>query len=197
MNIRKFFDRGHITRVMPLGLLAIALGAAFLLVPAADAMNGDSSSPHDKLALWVGHWKVRIDTKETKFGHAATEYFDSKCSFLPHGTFVACEYLNISDDPIAGRPINDVSLFYYSDVDKVFKYTNVGPEGGPSENVFHVDGAVWTRPFEIQSKSYGVIDAREIYTFVSPDRQLGRLEISTDKGAHWTVVHEAVATREP
>lgn len=197
MNIRKFFDGRHTARVMPLGLLAIALGAAFLLVPAAGAMTGDSPSPHAKLALWVGHWKVRIDTKETKFSHAATEYFDSKCSFLPHGTFVACEYLNISQDLIAGRPVNDVSLFYYSDVDKVFKYTNVGPEGGPSENVFQVDGTVWTRPFEIQSKSHGVIDAREIYTFVSPDKQLGRLEISVDKGAHWTVVHEAVATREP
>lgn len=173
-----------------------ALGAACLLALAASAATG-SPSPHDELAKWAGHWKVRIDTKETKFGHAATEDFDSKCSFLPHGTFVACEYLNVSHDPIAGRPTNDVSLFYYSDVDKVFKYTNVGPEGGPSENVFHVDGAVWTRPFEIQSKSYGVIDAREIYTFISPDKQSGRLEVSTDKGAHWTVVHEAMAVKQP
>src|SRR5690242_5710871 len=86
----------------------IAAKAVSQVATAADAMAQDSLSHHDKLALWVGHWKVRIDTKETQFGHAATEYFDSKCSFLPHGTFVACEYLNISHDPIAGRPINDV-----------------------------------------------------------------------------------------
>lgn len=173
-----------------------ALGAALLLTSTASAATG-SPSPHDELARWTGHWKVHIDTKETQFGHANAEDFDSKCSFLPHGTFVACEYLNVSKDPRAGRPINDVSLFYYSDADKVFKYTNVGPEGGPSENVFQVDGSVWTRPFEIQSKSYGVIDAREIYTFISPDKQSGRLEVSTDKGAHWTVVHEAMAVKQP
>ena len=34
-----------------------------------------------------------------------------------------------------------------------------------------------------------MVDAREIYDFVSPDRQLVRLEISIDKGAHWTVVN--------
>lgn len=38
-------------------------------------------------------------------------------------------------------------------------------------------------------------DAREIYNFVSPDKHLARLEISLDKGAHWTVVNEAVGTK--
>ena len=60
----------------------IAAKAVSQVATAADAMAQDSLSHHDKLALWVGHWKVRIDTKETQFGHAATEYFDSKCSFL-------------------------------------------------------------------------------------------------------------------
>jgi hypothetical protein len=41
-----------------------------------------------------------------------------------------------------------------------------------------------------------VADAREVYTFVSADKQLERLEISADKGAHWTLVNEAAGTRE-
>jgi hypothetical protein len=173
-----------------------ALAAAFLLTMTAGATAPDSSSPHEKLAAWVGHWKIRIDTKETQFGHARTDDYDAKCSFLPHGTFLVCEYLSLRPDPELGRIRNDVALLYYSHVDKTFKYTNVAPEGAPQEDVMHVDGNIWTRPFEVSRRSGGVVDAREIYTFVSPDKQLARLEISTDKGTHWTVVNEAVGTKE-
>lgn len=191
MNMCKLFDSRHAARVMPLGQLAIALGAAFLLVPVAGAVTGDSSSPHDKLAPWVGHWKVHIDTKETQFSHAKAEDFDAKCAFFPNGTFMYCDYLSLQPDAH-----DDIALFYYSDVDKTFKYTNVAQEGGPDENTMTVDGTVWTRPFKIQRRSGATVDAREIYTFVSPDKELGRLEISTDQGAHWTVVNEAVGTRQ-
>jgi hypothetical protein len=156
------------------------------------------SSPHDKLAVWAGHWKVRIETKETQFGHASTDYFDSRCSFFPHDTFLFCDYLSLQPNAEAnGGVVDDLSLLYYSDVDKTFKYTNVAPEGGPKENTMRVDGNVWTRPFEIARQSGGAAKAREIYTFVSPDKQLARLEISIDNGQHWTVVNEAVGTREP
>ncbi len=173
-----------------------ALGAASLLVLTASVASG-SPSPRDELAAWAGHWKIRIETRETKFSHANTEDFDAKCSFLPHRTFIACEYLSLPQNPSVDHIINDVSLIYYSDVDKTFKYTNVAPEGGPSENVMSVNGTVWTRPFEIPTKSAGIIDAREIYDYVSPEKHLARLEVSTDKGAHWILVNEAVGTKEP
>jgi hypothetical protein len=172
------------------------LCATFLLALTSGATARDSSYPHDELAAWAGHWKVRIDTKETQFGHARTDRYDARCSFLPHGTFLVCEYLSLQPDPDSGRTLNDVSLIYYSGVDKTFKYTNVAPEGGPDENIMQVNGSVWTRPFQIRRRSGGVIDAREIYTFVSADKELGRLEVSTDKGAHWTVVNEAVGIKE-
>jgi hypothetical protein len=175
----------------------MGLGATFLVAVTAGVTAQDSSPPRDRLAAWAGHWKVRIESKETQFGRAKTEDYDAKCSFLPHGAFMACEYLSLQPDPDSGRIINDVALIYYSDVDKTFKYTNVAPEGGPREDVFHVDGNAWTRPFEIQRRSGGVADAREIYNFVSPGKHVARLEISIDKGAHWTVVNEAVGTREP
>lgn len=173
-----------------------ALAAACLpaLSPGAAAQH---SSPRDQLAAWAGHWKVRIETQETQFDHARTEDYDAKCAFLPHGTFMVCEYLSLQPDPHAsGGAINDVSLLYYSEVDGTFKYTNVAPEGGPHEDRVRVDGNVWTRPFEITRRSGAVAEAREIYTFVSATRQLARLEISIDKGAHWTVVHQAVGTKE-
>ena len=172
-----------------------ALGAAVLFALATGATAQDSSSTHDKLAVWTGHWKIRIETKETPFGHAKTEDYDAKCFFAPHGTFVVCEYLSLQPDS-EGHITNDVALVYYSDVDKTFKYTNVAPEGGPREDVFHVDGNVWTRSFEIPRRSGGVAEARDIYEFISPDKHMARFEISIDKGAHWTVVNEAVGTKE-
>lgn len=171
------------------------LCAALFLALTTCAAARDSSSSHDELAAWVGHWQVRIDTQETRFGHARTDRYDARCSFLPHGTFLACEYVSLQPDPDSHRIINDVALIYYSAVDKTFKYTNVAPEGGPAENIMHVDGSVWTRPFEIPAGNGAVLDAREIYTFVSADKQLARLEVSPDKGAHWTVVNEAVGIK--
>ena len=171
------------------------LGAAFLLALTAGATAQDSSSPHDKLATWAGHWKVHIETKETQFGRAKTEDYDAKCSFQPHGTFMACEYLSLQPDPDSSRVVNDVALIYYSDVDKTFKYTNVAPEDPPRTDVMTVDGNVWTRTFEIPRRSGGVADARNIYDYVSPDKHLARFEISLDKGAHWIVVFEAVGTK--
>ncbi len=109
---------------------------------------------------------------------------------------MVCDYLGLRPDPEDGRVTTDLSIFYYSDVDKTFKHTGVFLEGGPHEGVVHVDGNVWTRPFEIPRRSGGMADAREIYTFVSADKHLARLEISADKGAHWTLVNEAVGTRE-
>lgn len=176
-------------------LRSATLCAAVLLALTAGAAAQEPSSAHDQLAAWVGHWMVRIDTKETQFGHARTDRYDARCSFLPQGSFLACDYLSLQRDPDSGRVRDDVAVIYYSTVDKTFKYTNVAAEGGPSENLMHVAGKVWTRPFEIARRSGGVIDAREIYTFVSADEQLGRLEVSTDKGAHWIVVNEAVGTK--
>ena len=184
----------HVSNQIFVGLAA--LGAASLLALTTGATAQNSSFSHDKLAAWTGHWKIRIETKETQFGHARTEDFDAKCSFLPQGAFIFCDYLSLQPDADSGRIVDDVSLVYYSDVDKTFKYTNVAPEGGPQENVMTVDGNVWTRPFKIPRRSGGVVDAREIYTFVSPDKHLGRLEISLDNGAHWIVVNEAVGTKE-
>ncbi|MFZ0500567.1 MAG: hypothetical protein WAU49_13480 [Steroidobacteraceae bacterium] len=176
-------------------MASAALGAAFLLALTAGATARDSSSPHDELASWAGHWRTQIDTLETRFGHARTDRYDGKCSFLPHGTFMVCEFLSLQTDPDSGRILNDVTLIYYSDVDKTFKYTNVAPEGGPSETVIHVDGNVWTRPYKIRERSGGVLDARQIWIYVSPDKRVARLEISTDKGAHWTVVNVSVGTK--
>lgn len=183
----------HVSKILSRG--SAALCVTLLLALSAGATARDSSSPHDQLAAWVGHWTVQIDTKETKFGHARTDRYDARCAFLPQGTFLTCDYRSLQPDPDSGRIRKDVAVIYYSDVDKTFKYTNVAREGGPSEDLMQVAGNVWTRPFQIARHSGGVIDAREIYTFVGADKQLGRLEVSTDKGAHWTVVNEAVGIR--
>jgi hypothetical protein len=174
-----------------------ALGAVFLLALTAGATAQDSSSPRDKLAVWAGRWKRHGEVKETQFGHARTFDYDVQCSFLPHAAFMACSSLSLMPDPNHGNRIsNGANLFYYSDVDKTFKYTEVHPEGGPREGTALVDGNVWTEPMQIQRRSGGMADAHFIYNFVSPGKIQVRFEISTDKGAHWTVVDEFVDTKE-
>lgn len=173
------------------------LGAAFLLALAAGATAQDSASPREKLAVWAGHWKRHGEVKETQFGHARTFDLDIKCSFLPYGAYMVCNSLSSTPNPNdGGRISNEVHLFYYSDVEKTFKHTDVSFEGAPQEGVLLVDGNVWTQPLEIPRRSGGVADAHFIYNFVSADKMEARFEISTDKGAHWTVVDEFVDTKE-
>jgi hypothetical protein len=174
-----------------------ALAAALLLALAAGATAQDSPSPRDKLAVWAGHWKRHGEVRETQLGHARTFDYDIQCSFLAHDAYMACDALSAMPDPNHGDRISETAhLFYYSDVDKAFKYTEVHPEGGPREGVFLIDGNVWTEPLEVPSRSGGEADARFRFDFVSPDKILGRFEISLDKGAHWTVVDEFVDTKE-
>jgi len=176
---------------------SVAFGAALLLALTAGATAQDSPSPHDKLAVWAGHWKRHGEVKETEFSHARTFDYDVRCSFLPHGAFMACDSLSMMPDPNHGNRIwNQIDVFYYSDVDKTFRYTEVKPEGAPDEGTALVDGNVWTEPREIQRKSGGTADARFVFNFVSPDKTLARFEISTDRGAHWILVDEFVDTKE-
>ena len=172
-------------------------GAALMFALTVCATAQDSLSPHDKLAVWAGHWKRHGEVKETEFSHARTFDYDVQCSFLPHGAFMACSFLSLMPDPNHGNRIsNGATLFYYSDVDKTFKYTEAHPEGGPYEGTALVDGDVWTEPREIQRRSGGTADGRFVYDFVSPDKILARFEISSDKGAHWIVVDEFVDAKE-
>ena len=173
------------------------LGVELLLALTAGATAQASLPSRDRLAVWAGHWKSHGEVKETEFGHARTFDYDIQCSFLPHAAFMACSFLSLMPDPNHGNRIsNGATLFYYSDVDKAFKYTEVHPEGGPDEGTALVDGNVWTEPHEIQRRSGGTADGRFVYNFVSPDKILARFEISTDKGAHWTLVDEFVDMKE-
>jgi hypothetical protein len=173
------------------------LGAALLVALPASASAQDSPSPRDKLAVWAGHWKNHGEVRETQFGHARTFDYDVQCSFLAHGDYMACSSLSAMPDPNHGNRIADVArLFYYSDVDKTFKYTEMSPEGGPREGVALVDGNVWTEPVEIPRPGGGTADAHFRFDFVSPSKILARFEVSLDKGEHWTVVDEFVETKE-
>jgi hypothetical protein len=174
-----------------------ALGAAVLLALTTSATAQDSSSPRDKLAAWEGHWKIHAVSKETQFGHAKTADYETTCSFVSHGAFMVCDALSLQPDD-KGRITNDLSVFYYNDLEKAFKHKGVGPEeeGGVLDGVVLVDGNVWTRPLELPTQSGGVVNARFVYT-LSADKHLCRFEISADKGAHWTLVTDFVGTKEP
>jgi hypothetical protein len=175
----------------------VALAGAILLRGTASATSQDSPSPRDKLSVWAGHWKRHGEVYETQFGHARTFDYDVQCSFLAYGAFMGCSSLSLQPDPNHGNRISkQITLYYYSDVEKTFKYTEVNEEGEPREGIALVDGNIWTKPITIQRQSGEAADGRFVYDLVSPDKHLARFEISTDKGAHWTVVDGFVDTKE-
>jgi hypothetical protein len=169
-----------------------------LFMPALTVVaDPDASSPREKLTMWAGHWKRHGEVRETQFGHARQFDYDVRCSLLPFGAYLVCNAVSLMPDPNdGGRISNQVHIYYYSEVDKTFKSTELNMEGGPHEHVLQVEGNVWTQPLQIPRRSGGTADARFVYTFVSASRQQARFEISLDHGASWVVVDEFVDTKE-
>jgi hypothetical protein len=58
-----------------------------------------------------------------------------------------------------------------------------------------VAGNTWTTGFEMTSRSGKKLELRNKYVFESPTRYRMRFEISDDGGAHWTLLHDDVATK--
>ena len=93
--------------------------------------------------------------------------------------------------------MDDVFLFYYSAVDKPSSIQKWLRKEIQTKTPCRLMAMSGTGRLRLQDGVAELVKAREIYEFVSPDKHLARLEISTDNGEHWTVVNQAVATREP
>lgn len=169
----------------------MSFGLALML---AAPLGAHAEGPQDKLNVWAGHWKIAEETFDTQFEHAGHSSFDAKCSWLPNHSYLVCDYLKEQREA-DGHFVDDASLLYYSPADKAYKYTAVATEGGPQEQVVSVEGNIWTRMFQTRRRSGGMAELRFTYDYASPTTHLARFEISTDKGAHWTLISRFVAKK--
>lgn len=176
---------GSIVSVLALGLMASA----------ATSDPSKTPDPRDRINIWEGHWKVEVQRKETPYSHAAMVQFDVGCSWTSHRGYMVCEYLSDRIDPQEGKVADHLTIFTYNETDKAYKHLGVSKNFKTLEEPTTIEGNVWTTPFELTGDKGEKLQCRNVYEFVSPEKQLTRFEISSDDGQHWTVVSEGAGTK--
>ena len=146
----------------------------------------------ERMKIWVGHWSDEVQIRETPYSHAAHHRSDVQCGWSPDRGFMVCEYLGLD-----GRRTDHLSIFTYNEAGRSYKHLGISQDYKTLEEAANVDGNVWTTPWEDVGPKGEKLFMRDVYEFVSPEKQLSREEYSTDGGQHWTELWEVVATKVP
>jgi hypothetical protein len=169
---------------------ALALGVTV----SAGAATADSAAPLERLNAWEGHWTIAEEVKETRYGHAFSRSWAADCSWMPHRSYMICDFQSDGVDPEAGGVVNNLSLFTYSKTEQAYHHMGITRDQKPLFEKMDVAGDTWTDQFEIPYKGQSLY-CRDVYTFTSPSAYTRRFEVSADQGANWTVVSTATGTR--
>jgi hypothetical protein len=183
--------RGHTRMLAGSILAALTLG----LASAAISNPPQTTDPRDRINIWEGHWKIQVQRKETPYSHANSVPFDVVCSWTADRGYMVCEYLSDGIDPQEGKVADHLTIFTYNDTDKAYKHLGISKNFKTLEEPTTIEGNVWTTPFELTGKKGEKLQCRNVYEFVSPEKQVTRFEISSDGGLHWTLVSEGVGTK--
>jgi hypothetical protein len=178
-----------------LGCLIASLLALGLVASAATVDSSKTADPRDRLNIWEGHWKIQVQRKETAYSHASSVAFDARCSWMPNRGYMVCDYLSQGIDPQEAEAANHLAIFNYDEKDKTYKHLGISKNYKTLEEVTTIAGNVWTTPWEQAGDKGETLQLRDVYEFVSPEKQTTRFEISSDGGQHWTLVSEAVGTK--
>jgi hypothetical protein len=184
--------RGRMLVGSIVSVVALVLG---LVATAATPDPPKTPDPFEKIRIWEGRWKIQVQRKETLYSHASSVPYSATCSWLPNRGYMVCDYLSDTIDPQEGKVANHLSIFTYSDKDKAYKHLGISMEGEPHEQLTIIEGNVWTTPFEVGGDKGEKLQCRNVYEFVSPEKQISRFEISADDGQHWTLVSESVGAK--
>jgi|SRR5579863_4037708 len=177
---------GSIVSVLALGLLAWAAS------PAAS----DISDPRDKMNIWEGRWNEIVQRKETPYGHAASVPSHVTCSWSADRGFMVCEYLSEKADPGEGKPSDHLTIFTYNDKDKTYKHLGISKDYKTLEEPdVIIEGNHWHYNYEISDDKGNKYELRDSYEFVTPEKRMTRIEISSDGGQHWTLMSESVGIK--
>jgi hypothetical protein len=177
---------GTIVSVLALGLMASA---------AATSEVSKTPDPHDRINIWEGHWKVQAQRKETPYSHAGSAPFDAVCSWTADRGYMVCEYLSEKTVAGEGKPADHLSIFTYDETGKTYKHLGISKNYKTLEEVATIEGNVWHYNYELPGDKGEKLTCRDVYEFVSPEKQVTRFEISADGGQHWTLVSEGVGMK--
>jgi hypothetical protein len=176
MNIRRF---------APIVALAmIALSAA------SSPATAQPSSSAGQLSLWVGQWTYSGQTFETAYTHAHRTAGTDDCTWMHNRGYLVCDFLNTAPTPTT----NNLSIFSFSPKFGTYTHLGVTKDFKPLWEKVSVQGRTWITPLELPYKGKTIL-YRDVYTFLSPDKQTILNEISADKGEHWIVISKGTQVR--
>ncbi len=192
--------RKHGRTRMLAGLIVSGLimsGMALVVMARAETPDAvKAPDPRDKMNIWEGRWNEVVQTKETPYSHAASTPAHVTCSWSPDRGYMVCEYLSEKADPAEKEHSDHLTIFAYNSADKTYKHLGISKDYKTLEEPrVVIKGNLWHYNYEISDEKGNKYDLRDSYEFVTPEKRITRIEISSDGGQHWTLMSESVGVK--
>ena len=184
-----------LSRSMLIGSI-VSLSVLGLMASAATTESIKGLDPRDQLNIWEGHWKTQVERKETRYSHASSVPAHFTCSWTADRGYMVCEYLSEKIDAAEGKPFDHLTIFTYNDTGKTYKHLGISKDYKTLEEpTVIIEGNRWHYNYQLSDDKGNKLDCRDVYEFVTPQKLITHIEISSDGGQHWTLVSESVATK--
>ncbi len=109
---------------------------------------------------------------------------------------MVCEYLSEKADPAEKEHSDHLTIFAYNSADKTYKHLGISKDYKTLEEPrVVIKGNLWHYNYEISDEKGNKYDLRDSYEFVTPEKRITRIEISSDGGQHWTLMSESVGVK--
>jgi hypothetical protein len=169
--------------------------AVFLSTLASLAVMGTTTpdtsqafNPSGKLGVWQGRWSYSGRIYETPYSHAHSDSGTADCSWMPGRGYMICDY--VSNDP----PHDNLSVFSYSPVAKAYTHVEITKNAKPSWEKVTQNGNTWITSSELPYKGK-TIALRDVFVFLSPDKQTTTVQASADMGQRWITLIKILAVK--
>ncbi len=148
------------------------------------------------MTVWEGRWNEVVETKETPYGHARSVKSHTTCGWSADRGFMVCEYLSESGDTAGREPADHLSIFTYNAANQTYKHLGISKDYKTLEETpVVIDGDSWHYTYTLPGKDGKVLDLRDSYQFVTPQKRVTRIEVSTDGGQNWTLISQSVGIK--
>lgn len=143
--------------------------------------------PTKKLGAFLGKWQTEgsFTGSDNKISSVL------ECRWSPQGVFLVCDQM-VS---MAGTTHHQFTAYSYNSKDGNYSYTTVPDPGSPpNSGTVEIKGNLWTYSsrFEANGKTTQIRTTNE---FTAPDKEIFKVESSSDGGAVWRTVLQGTAHR--
>ena len=168
-------------------LLVVAVGLAFAVPCLAQPAQPPKPGPEvQKLAYFVGMWKVEGEAKPSSFGPAGKFSGTQACEWFVGGFQVVCR----AEVAGPGGKIAELAILAYDAEAKAYAYYGITNAGTISTSKGTVAGNTWT--WLSDWKAVGKLRFTEVQE--SPTARAIKVEHSV-AGGPWTVIEEGKASK--